>query len=275
MATEWGYETHNGPATWSSKFPAAAGSRQSPINIDPSEAKVDPKLKDSPLTWNYDLVECTTLSNTGHGWKVQVNSKEPNLQGGPLENKYQLIQFHCHWGKTSTTGSEHTISGEAFPAEIHLVHWNPDKYKSFEEGASNGDGLAVLGIFLQIGDEHPALKKISDKMSDIIYKDTSVALSEDFNPAELIPGKLLFYCRKQSYWTYLGSLTTPPCYESVTWDLVLKNPIQVSEDQLEAFRKLQSYCRGQENPGGELGGYIVENYRPPLPLGDRELRDSQ
>ncbi|XP_013791704.2 carbonic anhydrase 7-like, partial [Limulus polyphemus] len=151
--------------------------------------------------------------------------------------------------------------------QIHLVHWNSDKYKSFEEAASNGDGLAVLGIFLQAGDEHPALKKISDKMSDIVYKDTSVTLPEDFNPVELIP-------EKQSYWTYLGSLTTPPCYESVTW-IVLKNPIQVSEDQLEAFRKLQSYCKGQENPGGELEGYIVENYRPPLPLGDRELRTSE
>ncbi|XP_013785725.1 carbonic anhydrase 2-like isoform X1 [Limulus polyphemus] len=264
MQSDWGYELHNGPATWSDKFPAAAGSRQSPINLDPSVAIVDPTLNDNPLKWDYSSVKCTTLLNTGHGWKVQVSSASPNLDGGPLSNKYQLIQFHCHWGKNSETGSEHTVAEEMFPAEIHLVHWNSEKYESFEKAASEEDGLAVLGIFLQVGDEHPELRKLSDLMPSVRYKDDKLPLPRRFDPATLIPNN-------KAYWTYPGSLTTPPCYESVTW-IVFKNSVQVSEDQLEAFRKLQSYCEGQKPPGGELNGCIVENYRPPLPLGNRELR---
>ena len=33
------------------------------------------------------------------------------------------------------------------------------------------------------------------------------------------------------YWTYEGSLTTPPLYESVTW-IVFKEPIEMSDDQV-------------------------------------------
>lgn len=46
----------------------------------------------------------------------------------------------------------------------------------------------------------------------------------NFDPATLLPGSL-------DYWTYLGSLTTPPLLESVTW-IVCKEPISVSSEQV-------------------------------------------
>ncbi|PSN32135.1 Carbonic anhydrase 13 [Blattella germanica] len=75
-----------------------------------------------------------------------------------------------------------------------------------------------------------------------------------------------------SYWTYLGSLTTPPCSESVIW-IVFKEPIEVSEEQLAAFRNLK--CLKEEDAAAcdDLEGLIINNYRPPLPLGNRELRE--
>jgi len=39
---------------------------------------------------------------------------------------------------------------------------------------------------------------------------------------------------RSKYWTYCGSLTTPPCYESVRF-LLFKDPIHVSEQQVRIY----------------------------------------
>jgi carbonic anhydrase len=38
----------------------------------------------------------------------------------------------------------------------------------------------------------------------------------------------------RGYWTYTGSLTTPPCTEGVRW-FVLEQELSLSRDQLRAF----------------------------------------
>ena len=107
---------------------------------------------------------------------------------------------------------------------------------------------------------------------------------------------MLITIENRSYWTYDGSLTTPPCLESVTW-IVLKTPVQVSEDQvssqintlvisqitktfnevfqilqLNSFRQLKSYGKNDEKPEDEFDGQILVNYRPPLEVGCRTVR---
>jgi hypothetical protein len=57
------------------------------------------------------------------------------------------------------------------------------------------------------------------------------------------------------YWTYLGSLTTPPCNESVTW-ILFKKYIEVSHHQLNIFRNLRKFPRGEECPCHENHGAV-------------------
>uniref|UniRef100_A0A8C0MT03 Carbonic anhydrase n=1 Tax=Canis lupus familiaris TaxID=9615 RepID=A0A8C0MT03_CANLF len=61
-------------------------------------------------------------------------------------------QFHLHWGASDDHGSEHTVDGVKYAAELHLVHWNP-KYNTYGEALKQPDGIAVVGIFLKIGRE--------------------------------------------------------------------------------------------------------------------------
>ena len=44
-----------------------------------------------------------------------------DLTGGALKDDYELWQFHAHWGDDSCKGSEHTVDGKAYAAE---VSWN-------------------------------------------------------------------------------------------------------------------------------------------------------
>lgn len=82
---------------------------------------------------------------------MDVNGTGSELIGGPLGNDvFKLEQFHCHWGSCNEIGSEHTVDGTSYAGELHLVHWNTTKYKTFGEAASAPDGLAVLGVFLQV-----------------------------------------------------------------------------------------------------------------------------
>lgn len=128
----------------------ASGHRQSPVNINTKETTRGSTLK-QPLTWKYIPENTRSLVNPGYSWRVDVNGAGSELTGGPLVNDiYQLEQFHCHWGCSDGKGSEHTVDGESYSGELHLVHWNRTKYSSIDEAAGHPDGLAVLGVFLKV-----------------------------------------------------------------------------------------------------------------------------
>ncbi|XP_065145657.1 carbonic anhydrase 7 isoform X1 [Paramisgurnus dabryanus] len=256
----WGYDDVNGPAVWHKAYPIAQGNRQSPIDIVPGSAVYDATL--SPISLFYENCTSINISNNGHSLVVEFIDVDDRsvIQGGPLDNMYRLKQFHFHWGSKDCAGSEHTVSGKIYPSELHLVHWNAVKYKTFGEAAQAPDGLAVLGIFLDIGAEHNGLHQITDAMYMIKFKET-VADFKGFNPKCLLPLRL-------DYWTYPGSLTTPPLLESVTW-IVLKDPIFVSEKQMGKFRTLCFNGEDEENRKR-----MENNFRPPQPLKGRTVRAS-
>lgn len=182
------------------------------------------------------------------------------MSGGPLEDQFELAQFHCHWGQTDAEGSEHTIEGKSFAGEIHLVHWNK-KYGTIAEAVKYPDGLCVLGIFLQPGSEHQEVEKIVELLKKVEYKDQKAKIQVPIDPEKFIP-------EKTSFFTYNGSLTTPPCSECVIW-IVFQEPIQVSSRQLEAFRKLKAF--NSPNECTDPNECVKQNYRPTLPLGDRHV----
>ncbi len=68
--------------------------------------------------------------------------------------------MHAHWGARQGRGSEHTLNGKMFDGELHLVHYN-SAYGSFGQAVDKPDGLAVLGIFLEVGAAHPELGKVT------------------------------------------------------------------------------------------------------------------
>ncbi|XP_047378606.1 carbonic anhydrase 13 isoform X1 [Sciurus carolinensis] len=149
-------------------------------------------------------------------------------------------------------------SGTPF-SHLHVVHWNSDKYPSFVEAAHEPDGLAVLGVFLQIGEHNSQLQKITDILDSIKEKGKQTRFT-NFDPLSLLPPSW-------DYWTYPGSLTVPPLLESVTW-IVLKQPINISSQQLAKFRSL--LCTAE----GEAAAFLLSNHRPPQPLKGRKVRAS-
>ncbi|XP_044901534.1 carbonic anhydrase 5A, mitochondrial isoform X11 [Felis catus] len=114
------------------------------------------------------------------------------------------------------------ISSWDVHGKLHLVHWNAAKYRSYKEAVLGESGLAVIGVFLQLGAHREPLQKLVEVLPAVKHKGAQVAMGP-FQPSCLLPA-----CR--DYWTYPGSLTTPPLTESVTW-IILKEPVQVARNQ--------------------------------------------
>ncbi|KAA0184103.1 Eukaryotic-type carbonic anhydrase [Fasciolopsis buskii] len=249
---DFDYGDCNGPHTWALRFPAAAGKRQSPINLNTKSMVFDRTLK--PLIVNFDAVVKETAEVKAHNFHVKVEGKGV-LRGGPLETDYHLAQFHFHWGSGNTWGSEHHVNGVSSPSELHMVFAN-SKYGPNDVLTERPDGLSVLGIFLQLGNQtNPALEHLCNTLVGLKKGDQKV-LEPRLSLHDLVPKDT------SKYYTYSGSLTTPPCSECVTW-IVLDEPIIITQNQLDTFRGLHSNCQLCSS---------TDNFRPICPLGDRKVR---
>ncbi|KAG1674884.1 Carbonic anhydrase 1 [Nymphon striatum] len=157
--------------------------------------------------------------------KLQSLRNMELIEGGPLEHdRYELIQFHSHWGRQDDKGSEHTVNGHHYASEIHFVHWNKDKCISPQQAASQYGGLAVIGVLLELGSENKELNKICSALNKVALKGQELELDDPIDSERIFPKK------DRTYWTYDGSLTTPPCHESVKW-IIFKSPVEVSWEQ--------------------------------------------
>jgi len=259
MAT-WGYKKKNGPGLWRKDFPVADGPRQSPINIDAATAvpeafpAIDVKYGDG---------SALSVTNTGASWLVKLPAEGSSLTGGAIPGQFKVWQMHAHWGSCAGHGSEHTVNGKQYDAELHIVHFNT-KYGTPENAADKPDGLAVLGIFIEEGKEHPEFAKMMPALTKALRKGQTVKIDATIDPAKFLPENRTFY-------NYEGSLTTPPLLESVIWT-VFKEHITMSEEQVKAMRCMKITCEDEDSDSD--GGDMVDNYRPPCPVGGRVVRVS-
>lgn len=262
MAFHWGYGEKNGPHVWAEHWEVAKHPKygQSPIDIERAKASVVDEWPAFDL--KFAAKKCKTLNNNGHSFQVNVDgpadAADYSMKGGPVKHQYTLAQFHFHWGKTSAEGSEHTVDGTKYAAESHLVHYNMDVYKGAGDAIDQPGGLCVLGTLYKVGKENAAIKKLLEYFDKIPFKGDSTPLPDGFDPGMLLPAD------RSKFWHYYGSLTTPPLHESVNW-VVFQDVLEVSEEQLAAFRKLHSYAKdGKAEEGDEYGGCIERNFRPAL-----------
>jgi len=255
-AQEWNYDDASGfgPSYWPQSYPACGGSGQSPINIRTNKIKGNL----GPLSfYNYDSVASYlfNLTNIGHGVQIKVPNTSFRFTGGGLRGEYTLEQLHFHWGQFNSDGSEHYVNGKDYAAEIHLVHFDSSRYTSVSNALQDPDGVAVLGILVSDDDEDPHLNQAIEGLSGSLTTITAPGQVAKINPfaiQDLLPGT-------KEYFRYHGSLTTPPCTESVIWT-VLKNPVYISKATMDSFRTIY---------GND--GELLENFRPPQGLYTRTV----
>uniref|UniRef100_A0A7M4FW28 Carbonic anhydrase n=1 Tax=Crocodylus porosus TaxID=8502 RepID=A0A7M4FW28_CROPO len=228
----------DGETTWPQKYPFCGGGFQSPIDLHNNILQYDSTLLPLELVgYNMSTTDQLPLTNNGHSVRVGL---PPTMYIRNLPFQYTATQLHLHWGnRKKPEGSEHTIHGKHFAAELHIVHYNAEKYRDVTAAMDKSDGFAVLAIFIEIGPFNPSYEKIFSHFQNVKYKGQKAQVP-GFNIQELLPKKL------NEYYRYEGSLTTPPCYPSVLWT-VFRHPVYISEEQLLAL-ETALYCTRLDDP---------------------------
>jgi carbonic anhydrase len=207
----------------------SAGSAQTPIDIRNEDLTFVEHLP--ALGFGYGTkVTLDVFNNGSPGEFATVRANVPE-GGGELRVSgvtYKLLQFHWH------TPSEHELNGEKFPMEMHLVHRATD----------GTDILSVVGVWIKAGKENKELKKL---FANLPSQPDEHSMIKHFNLTRLLPESL------ESY-RYNGSLTTPNFDEGVRW-VVLAEPIEMSQAQIDAFKQL----------------FLEGNSREVQPLNGREV----
>jgi len=249
----WGYTALNGPATWPANFETCNGDFQSPIAIRSDSAQFRDVGKIEHF--RYDEMMMGKVLNNQHTIKFTFDTS--NTANNPLMpyitgdryggDRYQFLQLHWHWGSISSRGSEHTLNGREYPAELHLVHWNT-KYSTVTNALSRRDGLAVLGFFYEVSSTDNADLGPILQASTALPGNTSASVSSAIKLSSLLPSGQI----PERFYTYEGGLTTPTCDEVVQWT-VFDTTIKISEAQLQILRQLTD----------SNGVTLNDNYRPP------------
>lgn len=204
----WDYYGKTGPLGWSRLDPAykvcADGKEQSPIDIH--GAKLNKALQ--PIEFHY-MAASVELENTGNTIRVNVKPGSYIVANGV---RYDLQQFHFHHP------GEEAVNGKLTDMDAHLVHKSADgklAVLAVRLSEDPGDANALLAALWQ---HLPVTPGKTEKDTDMI------------NPGGLLPGD-------RGYWTYMGSLTAPPCTEGVRW-FVFEQPVSISRTQLRTFAAL-------------------------------------
>jgi carbonic anhydrase len=202
----WTYSGHEGPAEWGALSPEFAacklGKHQSPIDIRGAKTAALP-----PIKFDYKPSPLKVIDN---GHTIQVNyAPGSSIDVGGA--RYELVQFHFH------KPSEEKVDGKSHAMVAHLVHRNAD------------GKLAVVAVLLDKGGVSELIDSIwknvpKEKESEALVENVTV------DATKLLPDN-------KGYYTFQGSLTTPPCSEKVTW-LVLKTPVKIADSEIAAFGKI-------------------------------------
>ncbi|MGJ7508131.1 carbonic anhydrase [Variovorax sp. GT1P44] len=203
----WSYSGKTGPKEWAALSEenklCANGLQQSPIALQTRKAS---HLADRDVAIRFGKTAGNLLNN-GHTIQMDVADSAHNAVAFKGTD-FHVAQFHFH------APSEHHLDGKSFPMELHLVTKD-----------SSGK-IAVVAVLIKAGKKNAALAPLFDQLppSEGASRDVEVDL------AALLPSG-----RKALIYT--GSLTTPPCSESVSW-VVMEQPIAMSRAQIGAFHKL-------------------------------------
>jgi carbonic anhydrase len=201
----WSYQGDAGPQAWSqlkSEFSlCSSGQRQSPIDIRGGLA-----VELDPVRFDYQASRFAVVDN---GHTVQVNL----ASGNSIEvagKRFELVQFHFH------RPSEERIDGKQFEMSLHLVHKD-------EQGR-----LAVVALLFDKGAAQPMLQRVWNNLP--LEKNEELAARLPLELNALLPAD-------RRYFTYMGSLTTPPCSEGVQW-IVMREPVTASIEQIDLFARM-------------------------------------
>ncbi len=234
-AEEWSYEGRKGPSQW--KGVCNTGHQQSPVNVTEIRHFNQSNLAGALLHLEPTHFHADNRHNIVH---LQADEGSALIYEG---RPFELSQVHWH------TPSEHQVRSTAFDMEMHWV-FLPHKAKSEGPGGEDSYNAVVIAVFMRVTADSQGISVFDTVLRNISLtdKETDIeALTIDltqFLPSRTLTGEPYVIPDKEGtqekeywqlgYYTYDGSLTTPPCTEKVRW-LLLPHLVPITQGEYDSY----------------------------------------